>query len=100
MKTIQELNEERNENQQMDADQLMERMFSFIPLDGKHPTSAIISAKFCAKVACDYLYDNLPNINETPPNSRKDERYYRQYWNGVKLKLEAFKAVAEKEEKD
>jgi len=99
MKTIQEIDEERNENQQNDAYELMQRMFSFIPLDGKHPTSAIISAKFCAKVACDYLYENLPNINETPPNSRKDERTYRQYWNGVKLKLEAFKAVAEKEEK-
>ena len=64
----------------------------------KRPVTRLF-AIFCAKVACDYLYENLPNINETPPNSRKDERTYKQYWNGVKRKLEAFKAVAEKEEK-
>ena len=92
MKTIQELEEERMEHQKMDADELMHRMFSFIPLSEKHTSSAIISAKFCAKVACDYLMETLPNINETPPNSRKDERFYKQYWNGVKYELEQFKA--------
>jgi hypothetical protein len=97
MKTIQEVEEERMEHQKMDANELMERMFSFIPISKKHATSAIISAKYCAKVACDYLIETLPNINETPPDSRNDERTYKQYWRGVKIELAQFKFSTKKE---
>lgn len=94
-KTVQEIDREINEKQQSDADELMQRMFSFISLDKKFPAGALISAKFCAKVACDYLIENLPNINNTPPIKRKEERAYRQYWNGVKSKLENFKTSSQ-----
>ena len=69
---------------QKDADELMQRMFSFVEASN----SGIISAKFCARVACDYLIETLPNINDTPPIHRKEERKYRQHWMGVKSKLE------------
>lgn len=93
MKTIQEKEQELDENQQLDAEELIQKMFSFIPIKEESPSSAIISAKFCAKVACDYLIDKLPNINDTPPIKRKGEEMYKQYWTGVKNKIESFKVT-------
>lgn len=90
MKTIQELEEEETRNQKKDAEDLISRMFSFIPVEGKNSLSALISAKYCAKVACDYLIDFLPSINDTPPNSRGNENTYSQYWRGVKSELENY----------
>ena len=97
MKTIQEREQELDENKQLDADELMQRMFSFIHIEKGSESSGLVSAKFCAMVACDYLIDRLPNINETPPIHRKDESTYKQYWMGVKRKLDAFSAVGKKE---
>lgn len=91
MKTTQEIEKEKNEKQQSDIDELMGRMFSFIPLEEKSPTSALISAKFCAMVACDYLIEKLPNINDTPPDFRNDVSTYSQYWREVKSKIDKHK---------
>jgi hypothetical protein len=90
MKTTLKIKEERIEHQKMDADELIQRMFSFIPLSERSASTAIISAKFCAKVACDYLIENLPNIDEIPSNSQKDEKTYIEYWIGVKYQLENY----------
>ncbi len=88
MKTHQQINEEIEENRRLDAEELVQRMFSFISIKGEGVTNALISAKFCAKVACDYLIDNLPNINETAPINRLEEQKYKQYWMGVKGELD------------
>lgn len=89
MKTTREIEQKIDENKQLDADELMQRMFNFIHLENGSPSIELLSAKFCAMVTCDYLIDILPNINETPPIHRKDEIMYQQYWMGVKRKLNA-----------
>lgn len=90
MKTIQELEEEKTRNQKKDAEDLISRMFTFIPVEGKNSKEALISAKYCAKVACDYLIDFLPSMRDIPPNSRGNENTYRKYWKGVKSELENY----------
>lgn len=94
MKTEQEREQKENENMQMDAELLIEKMLDFIPYTkGRKGSfgSAKVSAKFCAINACDYLIHHLPNINDTPPIHRKSANSYSQYWRGVKFRLDLIK---------
>ena len=90
---ILEQKEQIKEDQRNDAYLLIEKMYSFIPMDKNIPKNAFISAKYCAKVACDYLIENTPNINLTPPIHRKKYREYSVYWMGVKREIEVFKKL-------
>ena len=36
--------------------------------------------KACALIVCEELSKRLPNINDTPPDSRKEEEMYMQFW--------------------
>lgn len=75
------------ENCKLDAEELLSKMFKFIPIEDRNTKSSMISAKYCAMVACDYLFNHLPNINLVPPIHRESEDSYRQHWMGVKAAL-------------
>lgn len=89
--TVIEKNKKIQASQKKDAELLIGEMFSFIPISEKGVTHSLLSAKYCAKVACDFLIKSLPNINETPPIKRQVENKYSQYWRGVKSEIEEYK---------